>query len=139
MIKQITKTVTALSITIMAVLAVGNSAAASPTDEEAFGLMLLEVVKNDGTVVSAVLDCPPELSASGHPEAEASCSQLIGANGYVSDIEPASDTACTMHLEPTTVRMTGIWNGEFRQYEETHSNPCVAITTTGGNLFSFIN
>ena len=71
-----------------------------------------------------------------HPDANATCNDLIAANGNIAAIPPQLEF-CPAFFDPTTVSASGSWRGFPLNYSKNFSNPCYADVSTGGHVFHF--
>lgn len=106
-----------------------------PPRESPLGSFSLSIIrKGVGVVGTASLTCSP--SGGTHPDPDTACQQLMEANGYVENI-PEDPGICTREFAPVTLKASGVWNGESREYCADFSNRCVGVRATGGVLFNF--
>ncbi|MEU5694165.1 SSI family serine proteinase inhibitor [Actinosynnema sp. NPDC020468] len=93
----------------------------------------LLALNRSSTIRVVNLDCSPP--GGSHPRAEEACAELALANGSFDQLG-TEGVACTMELNPVTVRAIGHWRGETRRFLKTYSNSCVLEAATG-TVFKF--
>ncbi|AWW36245.1 protease inhibitor protein [Streptomyces sp. AS58] len=84
---------------------------------------------------AVTLSCAPTPSGT-HPDAVGACLELRGANGNLEAIESRTGVWCTRQYDPVVVRVSGVWQGEYVDYERTFSNECVK-NSYGTSVFAF--
>ncbi|MQS07059.1 SSI family serine proteinase inhibitor [Streptomyces alkaliphilus] len=125
---------TAAALAALAALAAGPQAGAPAEPGEAgtaarpIAHDLRITVSEDGSRSSSrthTLTCEP--TGGDHPEAEAACEVLLGANTRGADLFApiGPDTMCTQqHGGPATATVAGRWNGEQVRATFSRANGC---------------
>lgn len=114
---------------------IAASVAIAPNASAALDSLTLTLTDQYNGAKTVTLDCEP--TGGTHPDADAACSDLIAANGQISQIPPEWGGVCPTYYDPTTASASGYWRGRSVSYQNDFENPCSANVATGGHVFHF--
>lgn len=115
--------------------AVAAAPAASVPHAAPLGAFILRIEPlTTGATKTVTLTCEP--TGGTHPDGDATCGDLIAADGDISRI-PQAPAFCPFIFKPVIASAHGIWRGRPVGYRKRFGNAECANVATGGHVFHF--
>lgn len=111
--------------TLVTLAAAGPARADDPTGELA--ISVLSPVR--GTVQQYFLTCGPD--GGRHPDPVAACNRLREIGGDLDQLRFGPGVACPLIYDPRIVQISGVWNGEAKEFSHDYPNGCFADRVAG--------